>query len=61
MTQQSIRTIDKYKHCLRIEVSKKYLDDFDNAVVLGDAFLGTTYMMVFSVEEDGENKNEKEN
>ena len=53
MKQQIISVIDKYKHCLRLEASKKYLDGLDNAVVLGDAFIENTYILVFAIEENG--------
>lgn len=49
--------IDKYRQFLRDRASR-YLDIFANVVVLGDAVIGNSYILVFTEEDNGGFMNE---
>lgn len=44
--------IDKYRHFLRLK-AKRYLSEFENSVVLGEALINGTYILVFTEEDYG--------
>ncbi len=51
MKTKKISIFDKYKFFMRCRESKKYLDCFEKAIVLGDGFIRNAYILIFEVEQ----------